>query len=108
MPTARDRSADLVPGLEVVHAAADALRDADAAVLVTEWPEFVDLDWSVAGPTMRRRIVIDGRNVLSGEQLAAAGFTYTSFGRGTTMPQSVPEGAVEASARVASLGWGGG
>jgi UDPglucose 6-dehydrogenase len=108
MPTARDRSADLVPGLEVVHAAADALRDADAAVLVTEWPEFVDLDWSVAGPTMRRRIVIDGRNVLSGEQLAAEGFTYASFGRGTTMPQSMPEGAVEASARVASLGWGGG
>jgi UDPglucose 6-dehydrogenase len=104
MPTARERSAELVPGLEVVNATSDALRDADAAILVTEWPEFVDLDWSTAGEAMKRRIVIDGRNVLTGEDLAAAGFAYSSFGRGTLMPSSPSGGPVEAGARVASFG----
>ena len=108
MPSARDRSAVLVPGLEVVPAAADALRGADVAVLVTEWPEFVDLDWAVAGMTMSRRIVIDGRNVLTGERLTADGFTYSSFGRGTVVPDTAAEGAGAATGRVASLQWGRG
>ena len=108
MPSARDRSAVLVPGLEVVPAAADALRGADVAVLVTEWPEFVDLDWAVAGMTMSRRIVIDGRNVLTGERLTADGFTYSSFGRGTVVPDTAAERAAAATGRVASLQWGRG
>ena len=108
MPSARERSADLVPGLEVASASADALRGADIAILVTEWPEFVDLDWGMAGQTMNRRILIDGRNVLTGEQLAADGFTYSSFGRGTVAPGAAVEGAVAGAGRFASLGWGGG
>jgi UDPglucose 6-dehydrogenase len=106
MPTARERSASLVPGLEVVAAAADALRDADLAVLVTEWPEFVDMDWAAAAAAMSRRILIDGRNVLNGDELAAAGFTYSSFGRGTVAPKGAEVGA--ASASFASLQWGRG
>jgi UDPglucose 6-dehydrogenase len=108
MPTARDRSATLVPGLTVEHAAADAIADADAAILVTEWPEFVELDWGAAGDTMRRRVLIDGRNVLSGQRLAAVGFAYSSFGRGTFAPEGVEEGAVATSARVRALQWGEG
>ncbi len=108
MPTARERSGTLVPGLEVVPAAADALRGADVAVLVTEWPEFVELDWALAGPTMSRRNIIDGRNVLRGAELAAAGFTYTSFGRGTVAPEVVEEGIGAGATRVASLQWGRG
>jgi UDPglucose 6-dehydrogenase len=107
MPTARERSPSLVPGLEVVETASDAIRGADIAVLVTEWPEFVDLDWAAAGASMRRRIVVDGRNVLSGEKLAASGFAYSSFGRGTLLPD---EGATETMgaglAWSASLQWG--
>jgi UDPglucose 6-dehydrogenase len=102
MPTARERSASMVPGLEVAAAAADALRDADIAVLVTEWPEFVDMDWASAAMAMRRRILIDGRNVLNGAEVAAAGFTYSSFGRGTVAPKGV-EAATSAS--FASLQW---
>jgi UDPglucose 6-dehydrogenase len=108
MPTARERSATLVPGLQVVAAAGDAMRDADIAVLVTEWPEFIDLDWGLAATTMRRRVVIDGRNVLSGEDLAAVGFTYSSFGRGTVIPDTVTADAVAAAGRFASLQWGRG
>jgi UDPglucose 6-dehydrogenase len=108
MPSARERSADLVPGLEIASAAADALRGADIAVLVTEWPEFVDLDWAMAGQTMNRRILIDGRNVLTSGLMAGHGFTYSSFGRGTVAPDNVAEGAVAGAGRLASLGWGGG
>ena len=108
MPTARERSADLVPGLEVVPSSGDAIRGADIAVLVTEWPEFVELDWAAAGQSMNRRVLIDGRNVLTGEQLAAAGFTYSSFGRGTLVPDAAGDEAVAAPAAVASLQWGGG
>jgi UDPglucose 6-dehydrogenase len=108
MPTARERSTTLVPGLEVEHAASDAINGADAAVLVTEWPEFVELDWGAAGATMRRRILVDGRNVLSGERLAAAGFAYTSFGRGTIVRDQVAEDAVTPVGRVGTLQWGEG
>ena len=83
MPTARERAVGIVPGLDVVDNALDAVEGADIAVLVTEWPEFLDLDWNSVGALMRRRIVIDGRNVLSGEELASSGFLYSSFGRGT-------------------------
>jgi UDPglucose 6-dehydrogenase len=105
MPAARSRAAKLVPGLEVAHSAVDAIREADAVILVTEWPEFVDLDWSAVGALMRRRVVIDGRNVLAGERLAAAGFVFSSFGRGTLIPDVVADGAV---GRLASLQWGQG
>lgn len=105
MPTARDRSAALVPGLEVVDDVAVALRDADVAVLVTEWREFVELDWHAVGTSMRRRVVIDGRNILPGPRLAEAGFVYTSFGRGSLEPL---EAATSAAAGVplGVLGWG--
>jgi UDPglucose 6-dehydrogenase len=108
MPTARERSAMLVPGLEVVQSASDAIAGADVAILVTEWPEFVDLDWGAVGETMRRQVLIDGRNVLSGERLAAAGFAYSSFGRGTIVPDQAAEGAVAASGRMGTLQWGEG
>jgi UDPglucose 6-dehydrogenase len=101
MPTARERSAGMVAGLQVVETASDAIEGADIAVLVTEWPEFLDLDWDAVGASMRRRIVVDGRNVLSGARLAAAGFAYSSFGRGTVLPDV---GAAETA--PAGLAWG--
>ena len=108
MPTARERAALLVPGLEIANGSLDAVRGADAAVLVTEWPEFVELDWAVAGALMNRRVVIDGRNVLAGDRMAAAGFLYSSFGRGTIAPDAASEQALARTGSVASLRWGEG
>jgi len=108
MPTARERAAAAVEGLDVVGAVTDALRDADIAVLVTEWREFGELDWAAVGATMRRRIIIDGRNVLSGERLADSGFVYSSFGRGSVAPAG-PEASSAAEAGIPvgiSVGWG--
>ena len=52
-----------------------ALDGADAAVLVTEWPEFRDIEWQAAGAAMNRKLLIDGRNFLDPAGMAEAGFT---------------------------------
>lgn len=61
-----------------------ALEGSDAAVLVTEWPEFRDLDWAEAAERMTRPLLIDGRNFLDAEQLRSAGFAYEGIGRPET------------------------
>jgi UDPglucose 6-dehydrogenase len=59
----------------------EALRDADAVVLVTEWPTFRDLDPAVIGEIVRTRTIIDGRNCLDAAAWRAAGWTYRGLGR---------------------------
>jgi len=54
-------------------------RDADALVLVTEWSEYLELDWETLASTMRSAIVLDGRNALDRPRLARAGFRYLSL-----------------------------
>ena len=72
----------LFPGVEIVDEALAALDAADAAVLVTEWPEFGRLDWAAAARAMRRPLLIDGRNFVAPDELAAAGFDYEGIGLG--------------------------
>ncbi len=59
----------------------DAARGADAAVLITEWKQFRLPDWAKLATLMRGRVVIDGRNIYLGEELAANGFTYRAIGK---------------------------
>ena len=68
-------------GVEIAATALDALDSADAAVVVTEWPEIRELDWAAAGERMRNRVIVDGRNLLDPEALRALGFTYEGIGR---------------------------
>ena len=81
-PVAASKADGLLAGARVAGSALDALDGADAVVLVTEWPEFRELDW--AGEVKQRLktpLVIDGRNFLDREALVAAGFTYEGIGR---------------------------
>jgi UDPglucose 6-dehydrogenase len=71
---------DLFPGVDIAHTALEALENADAAVLVTEWPELVALDWPTVRDRMRGRHVIDGRNALDAELVVAAGLVFTGIG----------------------------
>jgi UDPglucose 6-dehydrogenase len=59
----------------------DALTGADAAVLVTEWPQLAELDWTEAAGRMRTPLLVDGRNMLDPAALRTAGFTYEGIGR---------------------------
>ena len=67
--------------VELAGTALEALEGADAAVLVTEWPEFSELDWAAAGERMARPLVVDGRNFLDAEALRGAGIAYEGIGR---------------------------
>jgi UDPglucose 6-dehydrogenase len=63
------------------HDPYDALRDAEAVLICTEWEEFRELDWERAGKLMARRLVIDGRNLCSPAHMQELDFEYFSFGR---------------------------
>jgi UDPglucose 6-dehydrogenase len=80
-PVAASKADGLLAGAQVASSALDAVDGADAVVLVTEWPEFAELDWGEVKRRMRTPIVIDGRNFLDREALRAAGFTYEGIGR---------------------------
>jgi UDPglucose 6-dehydrogenase len=59
-----------------------AIAGADAIVLVTEWPQFLALDWAAVAAAMSGNVVIDGRNALDGRAVAAAGLDYEGIGIG--------------------------
>jgi UDPglucose 6-dehydrogenase len=73
--------ADDLYGVEQVETVDDAVRGADAVVLVTEWPQLRDVDWPAVAAAMRQPVLIDGRNMLDPDTMRAAGFTYDAIGR---------------------------
>jgi UDPglucose 6-dehydrogenase len=58
----------------------EAARGTEAVLLLTEWDEFSDVDWERLRALMDRPLIIDGRNALPREQLAAHGFHYVGIG----------------------------
>ncbi|MFB7608731.1 UDP-glucose dehydrogenase family protein [Streptomyces gardneri] len=59
----------------------EAMDGADAAVVVTEWPQLKDVDWTRAATAMRQPVLFDGRNLLDPVRMRELGFTYMSVGR---------------------------
>ncbi len=82
-PIAEEEARRLIRGVHFASDALDAIDGADAVVLVTEWREFVDLDWNDVASRMAGKLVLDGRNALDRATIAAAGLTYEGIGRGT-------------------------
>lgn len=72
----------LMPGIDYVANAYEVANDADAVAIVTEWDAFRALDLTRLGAAMRSRCLVDLRNIYQAEDAVAAGFTYTSIGRG--------------------------
>ncbi|HET6997515.1 MAG TPA: UDP-glucose/GDP-mannose dehydrogenase family protein [Solirubrobacterales bacterium] len=85
-PVASQRAGELLSAVELTGSAMEALDGADAAVLVTEWGEFGELDWREAANRMARPLIVDGRNFLDPKLLAAAGFEYEGIGKAPAMP----------------------
>jgi UDPglucose 6-dehydrogenase len=81
-PVAGHKAEDMLAGARIADSALEAIDGADAVVLVTEWPEFAELDWTgEVKSRMRVPLVVDGRNFLDRDALVAAGFTYEGIGR---------------------------
>ena len=80
-PVAEEQARKLVAGIAFASSPLDALTGADAAVLVTEWQELVELDWSEVAAAMHGNLLIDGRNALDPAAVRAAGLIYEGIGR---------------------------
>jgi UDPglucose 6-dehydrogenase len=73
--------------LRYCASAEEAAEQVHAILLVTEWPEFVELDWKRLRTRVAVPIVVDGRNCLDPAVLAAAGFEYHGMGRPSQIPK---------------------
>jgi UDPglucose 6-dehydrogenase len=80
-PVAEDEARKLMFGVEFASSALEALDGADACIVVTEWPEFAELDWQSVASRMPGRLVVDGRNFVDRDAVKAAGFAYEGIGR---------------------------
>lgn len=81
-PCALGTAAPLLPSpVRLTADPYDCLSGADAAVLVTEWPEYLNLDWERARRLMRQPLLVDGRNCLDPGHMARLGFQYRALGR---------------------------
>jgi UDPglucose 6-dehydrogenase len=80
-PVAEEQARTLVSGIEFAGSPLAASERADAVVLVTEWSEFLELDWAAVAAGMSGNVVVDGRNALDPEAVRAAGLIYEGIGR---------------------------
>jgi UDPglucose 6-dehydrogenase len=92
---------DALPrGVELVPSVFDAVRGADAAVIVTEWPELRELPTADVRQAMANPLIIDGRNLLDPETVRKAGFVYEGIGRPSSPADVLPETAEPLGARL--------
>jgi len=80
---ASPETAEAVVFCESAEATAD---QADALILVTEWPAFAELDWAAIYRRMKQPYLFDGRNLLDPAEMRRTGFKYVGVGRGAGAP----------------------
>lgn len=82
-PVAMDESKNRYLGDSIKYAASqyEAVEGADALALVTEWKLFRVIDWNRLKKAMKGRIVVDGRNIYSADEMRDNGFRYYSIGK---------------------------
>src|SRR3954462_14550681 len=80
-PVAEEEARKLIRGVDFKRSAAEVVEGADAVVLVTEWPEFGELDLSAVRTAMRGDLLVDGRNLYDPSRVREAGLIYEGIGR---------------------------
>ncbi len=80
-PKGMDEARGLIPGVEWCSGPYEAMEGADALVILTEWNEFRLLDLPRTRRLLNSPVMVDLRNIYDPEEMAAAGFFYTSIGR---------------------------
>ncbi len=81
-PQGRKQAEPLLPGVVWAAGALDAVKGADALVILTEWNEFRALDLDAARAAMKGDVLVDLRNALQPDAAKAVGFRYSGIGRG--------------------------
>ena len=69
------------PDVKVISGKYDALKNVDALVVLTEWPEYWSPDFELMLKQMKSPVIVDGRNIFDRQQLESLGFTYYGVGR---------------------------
>ncbi len=82
---------EIIKGATFCDSIEEAVTGADAAVIVTEWPELQELARPEIRERMARPLIVDGRNLLDPGQARAAGFAYEGIGRRTSLTDVLPE-----------------
>jgi UDPglucose 6-dehydrogenase len=88
-PAARPGS--MLRGVVVCETVLEAVRGADAAVIVTEWDELRTLASPEVHAAMRTPLIVDGRNLLDPDEVRRAGFTYEGIGRPVSPLDVLPD-----------------
>ncbi len=87
-PVAIEEARQLMPHVQYCEDPYEAADGADLLMLLTDWPEYLDLDFDRLGARMRQRKIVDGRNLLDGNDVVAHGFDYRGVGKPTLAPVS--------------------
>jgi UDPglucose 6-dehydrogenase len=77
------RESKLCPDAVLVSSALEAVRDAEALIIATEWKEFENVDFAEVRRLMHTPLIFDGRNLLDPNTMRDLGFQYHGIGRGT-------------------------
>ncbi|MFH1073042.1 MAG: UDP-glucose/GDP-mannose dehydrogenase family protein [Nanoarchaeota archaeon] len=80
-PEAMENTKKIFPKIEYATNPYEAIKDADALIICTEWDEFRQLDMKRVKEEMRQAIIIDGRNIYTPAEMISLGFKYKSIGR---------------------------
>lgn len=84
-PAAGDKLRERRPDLRVPETLEEAVTDADAVMILTQWRDFVDLDPASIRDLVAAPNIIDGRNVLDPKRWSDAGWNYYGMGRGVSI-----------------------
>jgi len=90
-PVALEEAREHLVGVEFAETLLEAVDGADAAVVVTEWPELGGLASPEVRQVMRTPLIVDGRNLLEPATARAAGFTYEGIGRPSAVVSQLPQ-----------------
>ena len=86
-PEATEKAKLLLPDINYASNPYEAAHGADAVLIVTEWDEFRRIDWVRLRDAMENPLILDGRNMLAGEDVTPHGFRYLSVGRPSAAPE---------------------
>jgi len=101
-PEAMENAKRRLTGVRFCEDPYEAARGAEAILILTEWEQFRTLDWGRLAPSLHRRLIIDGRNMLSRQELDAHGFEYIEVGRGPLMNEQTARGSKHSNSLIAS------
>jgi len=80
-PSAMEKAGELLGKVKFCKDPYEACRGSDCLLIITEWDEFKELDFSKIKKLLRRPFIIDGRNIYEPERMKKLGFTYAGIGR---------------------------